>query len=216
MTKLSGPMLPPASGGAPRQIVVLLHGYGADGSDLIDLGRHWAQVLPDALFVSPNAPHPCGQNPYGYEWFPLQIDRIQGRIEGARDAAPAIVELLADLWDQTGLSAAQTWLVGFSQGAMMALHVGTGMDQPLAGIVAFSGAFIASDAFMAGAVAHPPVALIHGDSDQVVDPALSREAAEALTQAGFEVSLHISKGVAHGISPDGLDVASAFLLATLG
>ena len=216
MTKLSGPMLPPASGGVPRQIVLLLHGYGADGSDLIDLGRHWAQILPDALFVAPNGPRPCGQNPYGYEWFPLQVDRIQGRIEGARDAAPAIVELLADLWDQTGLSAAQTWLVGFSQGAMMALHVGTGLDEQLAGIVAFSGAFVPSDAFEAGGMARPPVALVHGDSDQVVDPVLSKEAAEVLTRAGFEVSLHFSKGVAHGIAPDGLDFATAFLLATSG
>lgn len=214
MTKLSGPMLPPASGGAPRQIVVLLHGYGADGSDLIDLGRHWAQALPDALFIAPNGPEPCGQNPYGYQWFPLQVDRIRGRIEGARDAAPEIVELLADLWDQTGLGARQTWLIGFSQGAMMALHVGTGMDERLAGIVAFSGAFVPSDAFAAGTAVLPPVVLIHGDSDQVVDPALSREAAEALTKAGCEVSLHISKGVAHGISPDGLDIATAFLLAT--
>ena len=216
MTKLSGPMLPPASGGVPRQIVLLLHGYGADGSDLIDLGRHWAQILPEALFVAPNGPRPCGQNPYGYEWFPLQVDRIQGRIEGARDAAPAIVELLADLWDQTGLSAAQTWLVGFSQGAMMALHVGTGLDEQLAGIVAFSGAFVPSDAFEAGGTARPPVALVHGDSDQVVDPSLSKEAAEVLTRAGFEVSLHISKGVAHGIAPDGLDFATAFLIATSG
>lgn len=214
MTKLSGPMLPPHSGRPPEKLVVLLHGYGADGSDLIDLGRHWAQILPEALFVAPNAPRPCGQSPFGFEWFPLAVDRIRGRIEGAAGAAPVLVEFLSDLWAQTGLEAADTWLVGFSQGAMMALHVGTGLDAPLAGIIAFSGAFVPSEAFATGAGARPPVALIHGADDQVVDPQLSRDAATELTAAGFEVALHICPGLAHGISQDGLDYATAFLLAT--
>ncbi len=108
MTKLSGPMLAPRSGKPPRQIVVLLHGYGADGEDLIDLGRLWGEAMPDALFVSPNAPNRCAGNPFGYEWFPLQVDRIAGRIEGAREAAPVIRAFLDDLWAQTGLSAAHT------------------------------------------------------------------------------------------------------------
>jgi len=149
MVKLSGPMLAPRSGGAPKQIVVLLHGYGADGGDLIGLGQHWADVLPDALFVAPNAPNPCGQNPFGFEWFPLANDRSLSWADGARSAAPVIVEFLSDLWAQSGLSAKDTVLVGFSQGSMMALHVGTVMPGPLAGIVAFSGAFIPAEAFPA-------------------------------------------------------------------
>lgn len=212
MATLSGPMLPPSSGTA-RQAIVLLHGYGADGSDLIDLGRHWSQLLPDALFVAPNAPRPCGGNPFGFEWFPLQVDRIAGRIEGARQAAPLLVEFLADLWAQTGLTARDTFLVGFSQGAMMALHVGTALPDELAGIVAFSGAFVPADDFETGHVARPPVALIHGDLDQVVDPALSRQAAEDLIAAGFEVGLHISPGTGHGIAPDGLEFATSLILA---
>lgn len=216
MTKLSGPMLPPANGLPPRHIVVLLHGYGADGSDLIDLGRHWARLLPDTLFVAPNAPRPCGQNPFGFEWFALDVDRIRGRLEGAREAAPVLREFLADLWSQSGVGAAQTWLVGFSQGAMMALHVGTGLDETLAGIVAFSGALVPPESFASGSAARSPVALVHGELDQVVDPDLSREAATMLAAAGFEVSLHISPGTAHGIAPDGLEFATAFLLATRG
>jgi phospholipase/carboxylesterase len=214
MAKLSGPMLPPKSGGATKQIVVLLHGYGADGSDLIGLGHYWADILPDALFVSPNAPTPCAGNPFGFEWFPLQVDRIAGRIEGAKNAAPVIVEFLEDLWRQTGLTAADTCLVGFSQGAMMALHVGTALSRPLRGIVAFSGAFVAADGFPAAD--KPPVALIHGDLDQVVDPDLSRQAADALAAANYDVTLHVSKGTAHGIAPDGLDFATSFLLAQNG
>jgi phospholipase/carboxylesterase len=211
MVKLSGPMLPPRSGGAPKQIVVLLHGYGADGSDLIGLGQHWGQVLPEALFVAPNAPTPCAGNPFGFEWFPLSVDRIAGRIEGARNAAPIITEFLSDLWAQTGLSAADTFLMGFSQGAMMSLHVGTALPQRLAGIVSFSGAFVAADGFPQAE--KPPVALIHGELDQVVATALSREAALELKAAGYDAQLHISPGIAHGIAPDGLDFATAFLRA---
>lgn len=210
MAKLSGPMLPAKNGGIAKQAVVLLHGYGADGSDLIGLGQHWGPLLPDAFFVAPNAPSPCAGNPFGFEWFPLAVDRIAGRIDGAKTAAPVIVEFLTDLWAQTGLTPADTYLVGFSQGAMMALHVGTALPQPLRGIVSFSGAFVPADNFPTADKA--PVALIHGDLDQVVDPDLSRQAATELAAAGYDVSLHISAGVAHGIAPDGLDFATSFML----
>ncbi len=216
MVKLNGPLLPPRSGRPATQAVVLLHGYGADGSDLISLGQHWGQMLPDALFIAPNAPEPCAGSPFGFQWFPLNVDRIAGRIEGARNAAPIIREFLADLWAQTGISSAGTILAGFSQGAMMSLHVGTALEQELAGIIAFSGAFVPADDFAGGGLAKPPVALIHGELDQVVDPELSRQAATELNASGFEVSLHISANTAHGIAPDGLDFATSFLMARLG
>jgi phospholipase/carboxylesterase len=216
MTKLNGPLLPPRSGRPPTQAVILLHGYGADGSDLISLGQHWGQLLPDALFLAPNAPTPCAGSPFGFEWFPLNVDRIAGRIEGAKQAAPIIREFLTDLWEQTGIPPAQTMLAGFSQGAMMALHVGTALEQELAGIIAFSGAFVPADGFAAGGFARPPVTLVHGELDQVVDPELSRQAAAELEAAGFEVTLHLSPDTAHGIAPDGLDVATTVLAARLG
>ena len=210
---LSGPMIPPKSGAAPKQLMVLLHGYGADGADLIGLGWQWRELLPDMLFVAPNAPEICAQNPGGFQWFALNVDRIAGRIEGAATARPVIVNFLIDLWAQTGLTARETVLCGFSQGAMMALHVGTSLDVPLAGVVAFSGGFYPAAEFESGRFAKPPVALIHGDVDGVVDPQLSRDAAALLMAQGFEVSLHISPGAGHGIAPDGLDFATAFVLA---
>jgi phospholipase/carboxylesterase len=167
------------------------------------------------LFVSPNAPDPCEMSPGGYQWFPLRTDRIAGRIEGAAQARPVIVNFLIDLWAQTGILPQNTVLVGFSQGAMMALHVGTSLDQRLAGIVAFSGAFMPAEGFEDGKFAKPPVALIHGDRDGVVEPQLSREAADLLAANGFDVSLHMSAGAGHGIAPDGLDFATSFLLAQL-
>lgn len=205
-------MLPLKSGGQPKQLMVILHGYGADGQDLISLGYQWRELWPDMLFVAPNAPDICEQNPSGYQWFPLKVDRIAGRIEGVSNARPVIVNFLMDLWAQTGISPANTVLAGFSQGAMMSLHVGTSLDQKLAAIVAFSGAFVPPDGFGSGRFAMPPVALIHGDQDGVVDPRLSQEAADALTAAGFDAALHMSPGVGHGIAPDGLAFATSFLL----
>jgi phospholipase/carboxylesterase len=164
------------------------------------------------LFVSPNAPESVSPNFPGYQWFPLNVERITGRIEGAAKARPVIVNFLIDLWAQTGLTAADTVLCGFSQGAMMALHVGTSLDQPLRGVVAFSGALVPPEGFAEGRYAKPPIVLIHGELDQVVDPNLSRESAQVLADAGFDVRLHITIGTGHGIAPDGLQVATEFLL----
>lgn len=209
--KLSGPMLPPLSGGKARQVMLLLHGYGADGADLIGLGQHWRELWPDMVFVAPNAPQPCAQNPAGYQWFPLDVERIGGRIEGAAAARPVLINFLIDLWAQTGLGPRETVICGFSQGAMMALHVGTSLDLPPIAVVSFSGALIPPDGFATARYARPPIALIHGAQDQVVDPGLSRESAQLLADAGFEVRLHISPGVGHGIDPEGLDFATLFL-----
>jgi phospholipase/carboxylesterase len=205
-------MLPPKSGGAPKQLMVLLHGYGADGSDLISLGWQWREHWPDMMFVSPNAPDPCEINPAGFQWFALQLDRIAGRLDGVVTAAPVIVNFLIDLWAQTGLGPRDTVLCGFSQGSMMALNVGLSLDQPVAAIVAFSGALVLPE----GAKVKPPVALIHGEEDGVLEAGLSRLAAQELMGQGVEVALHISPGTGHGIAPDGLAFATEFLGRQLG
>ena len=206
--KLSGPMLPPKSGRAAKQLMVLLHGYGADGRDLISLGGEWRDDYPDMLFVSPNAPWPCARNPGGFEWFALSDRPAEDfRREGADRARPVIVNFLIDLWAQTGLSARDTVLCGFSQGAMMALHTGLSLDQKLRGVIAFSGALIPP----AEPWERPPVALIHGDADGVVPVQLSRDAETALHAAGLDVRLFIEEGTGHGIAPDGLGFATAFL-----
>lgn len=142
-SKLSGPMIVPRSGEPPRQAMVLLHGYGSDGNDLIGLAPHWQDLLPEALFVSPNAPDVCDSFAGGYQWFPVSFagDRLARRQEGVLQARPVLVEFLTDLWQQTGIAPEQTILAGFSQGAMMALHVGLSLDRPLMGIIAFSGAW---------------------------------------------------------------------------
>lgn len=205
-------MLAPRSGGAPRQAVVLLHGYGSDGNDLISLAPHWQPVLPEALFLAPNAPEPCRHLDVGHQWFDVEFDgdRLASRQAGVALARPVLVRFLEDLWAQTGLSASDTILAGFSQGAMMALHAGLSLPEPLMGIVAFSGAFVPPEGFGPTSI-KPPVCLVHGDLDTVVDAHLSAEAEQALAAAGISVRHHVSHGVGHGIAPDGLAFATAFV-----
>jgi phospholipase/carboxylesterase len=211
--KLSGPMLAPQSGSEPKQAVVLLHGYGSDGEDLISLGAHWQEMLPDALFVSPNAPTVSAVNPMAFQWFDIDHERPDYRAEGARLGRLAIMDFLNDLWAQTGLAEKNTILVGFSQGAMMALNVGLSLDRPLMGIIAFAGALIPPDGFGERDLAKPPICIVHGDRDEVVPTEMGASAAETLRAHGYEVSYHVSRGVGHGISPDGLGFASHFIAA---
>ena len=203
----------PAQGSA-RRGVVFLHGYGADGNDLLGLAEPLAPHLPDTVFLAPDAPERCVGNPFGYQWFP--IPWIDGSSEAA--AAEGMARAAADLnaWlDATlaaeGLEPAQLAIIGFSQGTMMALQVAPRRAAPLAGIVGFSGRMMAPETLAAETVSRPPVLLIHGDADEVVPVQSLPEAAEALQGAGFTVYAHIMKGTGHGIAPDGLSVALSFL-----
>lgn len=208
--KLSGPMIEPQSG-TPKQLLVLLHGYGSDGNDLITLGSYWQERMPDTLFVAPNAPTPCDINPAGYQWFPIGEDKNASWQAGAEIARPVIAGFLRDLWAETGLAAKDTFLVGFSQGAMMALDVGLRNAEPLKGIVAFSGGLVAPDEIGDNMQSKPPVCLLHGGEDDVVPVRMSVLSGEALKKQGVDVRVHISPGAGHMIAEDGLAVASAFI-----
>ncbi len=210
--KLSGPMLPPASG-TSKSLVVLLHGYGSDGRDLIALGQFWRDTFPDTLFVAPNAPEVCGQMPTGYQWFPIDLDRERdfARMKGAENASPVLENFLTDLWAQTGLGPKDTILGGFSQGAMMSLYTGLRLTEQLKGIIAFSGLIISPDKLRDEIASRPPVLLVHGDMDDVV-PVLGSEAAlPTLIDLGIDAELLISARTGHSIAQDGLEAATAFL-----
>lgn len=215
--KLSGPMLEPVSG-TPKQLVVLLHGYGSDGRDLIALGQYWRDSFPDALFVAPNAHEACGLVPTGYQWFALDPERI-GTLApraGAEIARPIITQFLDDLWSQTGLGPKDTILVGFSQGAMMALDTGLRLKAPLKGIIAFSGMVVAPETLTEEIASKPPVMLIHGDLDEVVPVAGSKAAHTLLTELGIASRLYIEHGAGHTIAQDGLETAANFLKEVTG
>lgn len=210
--KLSGPMVAPKSGAEkPSQLVVLLHGYGSDGQDLISLAPYLQDILPDAMFVAPNAPSACDMNSSGYQWFPLDLDRDISRLEGSANARPVIDGFLKDLWAETGLSAKETLLVGFSQGAMMSLDVGLRLEDDLMGILAFSGGVIDPENISSAITAKPPVLLVHGADDDVVPVRMSVLGCEALKEAGVNAQIHISPATPHSISQDGLEAGRAFV-----
>src|SRR5882672_8372854 len=146
--KIEGPHYGPQGGGKPGHLVVLLHGYGADGNDLIGLAPVLAPLLPDVVFLAPNAPYPCEGNPTGYQWFGINRLDPESRLAGTRSAAPLIDAFLDEKLADYRLDESKTVLVGFSQGTMMALHVGLRRTKQLAGIVGFSGALAGDDEVM--------------------------------------------------------------------
>lgn len=207
-----------ARSGQSRSMVVLVHGYGADGADLLGLGDALAPHLPDTVFVAPDAPQPCVGNPFGFQWFP--IPWLDGSSEeAAREGMAASVVLLNDFLDarlaEEGLTPEALALFGFSQGAMMSLHVAPRRPAAVAAVVAISGRLLVPERLAAEAVVKPPVLLVHGDQDPVVPFEDMGLAGDALVAAGFETYGHVMRGTGHGIAPDGLGAALGFLKARL-
>jgi phospholipase/carboxylesterase len=211
MSTIDGPRLPPASGGQAESLIVFLHGYGADGNDLIALGQEWASALPDTAFVAPHAPEACSMSPAGRQWFPLTMRDPGEYARGVAAARPELDAFLDAEIERTGVSGAKTALVGFSQGTMMALHTGLLRTRRLAGILGFSGLLADPDALKAGPVSPSPVFLIHGDSDDVIPVQALFAATQGLSDAEIAVEWHISRGVGHGIAPDALEMGGGFL-----
>lgn len=211
MPLLSGPRLEPHSGNPARQLIVFLHGYGADGSDLLGLGQQIAPLFPDAAFIAPNAPERCAMSMTGYQWFPLTMRDPSEYERGVEQAMPLLKSFLMAELERYQLSASALALVGFSQGTMMALHVGPRMEGPIGGIVGFSGLLAAPETLAADAVGKPPILLAHGDADEIVPVQFLDQALSALKAAGFAVDAHVSNGLGHGIDPDGLRLCVEFL-----
>jgi phospholipase/carboxylesterase len=212
---IDGPRVPPVSGGAPKQIVILLHGYGSNGADLIGLVPYWRSALPEALFVSPNAPERCPGAPGGFQWWGLSGPGSESRAAGARRAAPILNAFIDAELTKAGLGEDKLALVGFSQGTMMALEVGPRREPALAGIVGYSG-MLADDAALAGEVrSRPPILLVHGDADPMIPIAAFYQARDALIRSGFAVASHVSPGLGHSIDAAGLTLGEQFLARVL-
>ncbi|MBV8594566.1 MAG: dienelactone hydrolase family protein [Caulobacteraceae bacterium] len=215
MQKLDGPRVAPGSGGAPRSLVVLLHGYGSNGADLIGLVPYWRRRLPDTLWISPNAPEPCPGAPGGYQWWGITSLDPGARAAGAARAAPVLDAFLDQELGRWGFGEDRLALVGFSQGTMMALAVGPARPKALAGIVGYSG-MVADEAALAAAPTKPPVLLVHGDADPMIPVAALATAKAALAGGGFAVETHVSAGLGHSIDEAGLELGGAFLERVLG
>jgi phospholipase/carboxylesterase len=216
LPKLTGPTFGPAAGGRPSALVVMLHGLGADGSDLIALAPMLARTLPRALFVSPDAPFPCDMAPYGRQWFSLQ-DRAPAKLlEGMQLAQPIVDGFLDGTLGALGLNGDAMALLGFSQGAMTSLYTGLRRTVAPAAILAFSGALVGAVPPRAAGTDYPPVLLVHGEDDPVVPFASFRHARGALVEAGVPVEGVARPGLGHGIDEAGLEAATAMLARCLG
>jgi phospholipase/carboxylesterase len=213
--QLDGPRLEPRSGPA-RQLVVFLHGYGADGNDLIELGRAWQGLLPQAAFVSPHAPEPCGQAPVGRQWFALTFRDPDERWVGVNKAAPVLQQFLDAELARRNLAPSALALVGFSQGTMMALHVGLRRPVAPAAVVGYSGLLAFpqdanAEKFSAEIRSRPPVLLVHGDQDELIPPQALFMTSNGLGALGVPVEWHLSHGIGHGIDQEGLRHGGEFL-----
>jgi len=223
---IAGPRLEAKSGRA-KQLVVFLHGYGADGKDLIEIGRQWRNWLPDAAFVAPNAPERCAMSPIGRQWFGLSNRRpddprgADERWTGAVKARPALDAFLDAELARLGLDESRLALVGFSQGTMMALHVGLRRRLAPAAILGYSGVLIGPERLAEATArdlrgAPPPILLVHGDQDEVIPLEALFISSEDLAKAGFPNQWHLSIGVGHGVDAGGLRHGGLFLAKAFG
>ncbi len=213
---LSGPEMRPASGGAAKQLVVFVHGYGADGNDLISLGQYFAHAAPDAAFVSPNAPYRCAGSPFGYQWYDVWMQDREQRLAAIRNAAAIFDNFLTQQMTARGLTEDKVVLVGFSQGTMISLFVAPRRSSPVAGIVGYSGRMEAPDVLQGELKSKPPVVLVHGDSDELLAVSEMETAAAALRGCGVPVETHVRPGLGHGIDEAGIRIGLEFVQRVLG
>ncbi len=211
LMSISGPTYGPAAAGAPRQLVVLLHGYGSDGHDLLGLAPHWAQMLPRAEFISPNAPFPCELAPYGRQWFGFEGRDAQMILGEVQTAAAILNGFIDEQLAKRDLDESALALVGFSQGTMMSLHVALRRQRPAAAVVGYSGRLIAPDLLPQEIKSRPRILLVHGDADPVVPFQSLREAVNVLELVGIEVTAERRPRLAHAIDEEGLELGGHFL-----
>ncbi|HUT47899.1 MAG TPA: dienelactone hydrolase family protein [Alphaproteobacteria bacterium] len=207
---LEGPSAAPRADGAARQLVVLLHGWGADGDDLIGLAPYWGELLPEAAFVSPHAPFPCDMG-FGRQWFSLADRSPETILAEVRLVAPMIDAFIDAQLAAFQLPPSCLAIVGFSQGTMMALHIAPRRDIEIAALVGYSGRLIGADLLEAETKSRPPIVLIHGERDEIVPAGSMESAGAALAGAGFAVATHLRPGLGHGIDPEGIAVAGRFI-----
>jgi phospholipase/carboxylesterase len=205
----------PKSGSKPTSMVILLHGLGANGRDLIDLARYWEAALPETVFISPDAPFPCDMAPVGHQWFSLQNWSPESMLKGAETAVPILNQFIDDMLERYGIPDEKLALAGFSQGTMMSLYAGPRRAKKIAGIMGYSGALIGAEGLADAAIHKIPVRLIHGDMDSVVPIQAYHMAKSALSAAGFDVSGGITRGLVHSIDEEGIESGAEFLQRVL-
>lgn len=212
LPELSGPVFEPASKRPASSIVLLLHGYGANGEDLIGLAPPLSQALPDTVFLSPNAPFPCEGNPIGgFQWFDVWQNEGNDRIKAVRYAAEIVKAYITAELEKRDLDLSRMVFLGFSQGTMLSLHLGLRLEKPCGAIVGYSGRLEAPELLEKEIRSRPPVILIHGEEDPLL-PVEMMDAAEIELRANqVDISSFRRPGLGHGIDPEGLKMGAAFI-----
>ena len=214
--ELSGPEAAPASGGPAKQLIIFVHGYGANGEDLISLSRYYAQVSPDAAFISPDAPYRCDGAPMGFQWYDVWMKDPAERLAAIRSTGEIFDNFVTGQLARHGLSEDKLVLIGFSQGTMMSLFTAPRRENAIAGIVGYSGRMESPDTLKAEIRSKPPVVMVHGDSDELLAVSEMETAAATLRDCGVEIDTHIRPGLGHGIDEEGIRVGLAFVQKVLG
>ncbi|PIE14708.1 MAG: phospholipase [Rhodobacterales bacterium] len=208
-----------AASGKARSMLIFLHGYGADGDDLMGLAKPLAPYMPDTVFVSPDAPELCAGDAGGRQWFSVPwIDQSseEDAVRGMRQSVMDLNAYIDKVVEEEGVTIENTVLFGFSQGTMMALQLAPRRDEVFAAVVGFSGRLMLPDELRDEVISFPPVLLLHGEKDDVVTPEALNKAEFALSTLGFEIYPYIMQNTGHGISSDGLSVAAGFMREKLG
>lgn len=213
---LSGPEQEPASSQKAKQLVVLLHGLGADGNDLFGLVPYFASALPDAHFVSLDAPYACDMAPYGRQWFSLQVREEEVIVGGLRTVAPILNRYLDEKLEALGLENKDLTLIGFSQGTMLSLFTSLRREPAIAGVLGYSGALMGEKLLDEELKSMPELCLIHGEQDEVVPFEAFQQAMTALQKRGLFVNGYSQEGLGHGIDPAGMQIGCAFLRRVYG
>ncbi|MEM6781108.1 MAG: dienelactone hydrolase family protein [Pseudomonadota bacterium] len=218
MSELNTYKQDPLSGGDPKQIVFLLHGLGSNGQDLISLAPYFGQAVPDAVFLSPDAPFPCDMAPgmmNSYQWFSLQSRDQKDMEEGAENAFPILNNYIDSMLQYYDLKDENAVLCGFSQGCMMSLYTAPRRNKPIAGVLGYSGALVGEEGLKSSDIQKMPIHLIHGEADDVVPVVAHRHASAHLTRAGYDVSGHTTPHLTHSIDEQGIASGAAFLKSVL-
>lgn len=208
---VNGASLQPRTAAAPKKLVLLLHGFGSSGTDMISLAPQWQDALPDTLFLAPHAPQRCDMMAAGYQWWGLSGFAPSALAAGAASAAPSIDAFIDRKLAQYSLSEADLAIVGFSQGTMMALHVALRRPRAVAAVVGYSGMLAGTLGLNHGDLPKPPVLLVHGTADPVVPIAALHMSESELKRLGVDVTTHISYGVGHTVDPVGLRLGRDFV-----
>ena len=212
---ISGPIIEPSSGNSPKQMIIFVHGYGADGNDLIGLANYFQSTLPEAIFLSPHAPEACSMNPSGYQWFDLTSTDPAVLWSKILVAADHLNEFIDSKLLEYNIPEENLALIGFSQGTMMSLHVSLRRKNTMAAVLGYSGRLIGADLLKDDLISKPSIYLIHGDQDPMVPYQESLTAEKVLKEYSIDIKTHISEHTQHSIAEDGLRIGVDFLASKL-